>query len=137
MVWLGVCSEGLSVPVIFEDGSMDAQRYIDEVLPIALECGSEMLGEHWMYQQDGARPHTHYLSQKGCIDHFPSFISKDRWPPNSPDLCPFDYSLWNELAKLMNWKKITTKELLTQEIKHSVKKIEKEKNFNSVNDFTK
>ncbi|CAF1987108.1 unnamed protein product [Rotaria magnacalcarata] len=40
MVWLGVCSEGLSVPVTFEDGSMDAQRYIDEVLPIALECGN-------------------------------------------------------------------------------------------------
>ncbi|CAM4763228.1 unnamed protein product [Rotaria magnacalcarata] len=122
MVWLGVCSEGFSVPVIFEDESMDAQRYIDEVLPIALECGNEMLGEHWTYQQDGARPHIHYLN---------------RWPPNSPDLCPFDYSLWNELAKLMNWKKITTKELLIQEIKHSVKKIEKEKILNSVNDFTK
>ncbi|CAF5004515.1 unnamed protein product [Rotaria magnacalcarata] len=131
------CSEGLSVPVICEDGSMDAQRYIDEVLPIALECGNEMLEEHWTYQQDGARPHIHYLSQKWCIDHFPSFISKDRWPPNSPDWCPFDYSLWNELAKLMNWKKITTKGLLIQEIKHSVKKIEKEKIENSVNDFTK
>ncbi|CAF4173418.1 unnamed protein product, partial [Rotaria magnacalcarata] len=64
MVWLGVYSEGLSVPVIFEDGSMDAQRYIDEALPIALECGNEMLGEYWTYQQDGARPHIHYLSQK-------------------------------------------------------------------------
>ncbi|CAM4816947.1 unnamed protein product [Rotaria magnacalcarata] len=137
MVWLGVCSEGLSVPVIFEGGSMDAQRYIDKVLSIALECGNEMLGEHWTYQQDGARPHIHYRIQKCCIDHFPSFTSKDRWPPNSPDLCPFDYSLWNELAKLMNWKKITTKELLIQEIKHSVKKIEKEKILNSVNDFTK
>ncbi|CAF2065667.1 unnamed protein product [Rotaria magnacalcarata] len=137
MVWLGVCSEGLSVPVIFEGGSMDAQRYIDKVLSIALECGNEMLGEHWTYQQDGARPHIHYRIQKCCIDHFPSFTSKDRWPPNSPDLCPFDYSLWNELAKLMNWKKITIKELLIQEIKHSVKKIEKEKILNSVNDFTK
>ncbi|CAF1212118.1 unnamed protein product [Rotaria magnacalcarata] len=137
MVWLGVCSEGLSVPVIFEDESMDAQRYIDEVLPIALECGNEMLGEHRTYQQDGARPRIHYLSQKWCVGHFSSFISKDRWPPNSSDLCPFDYSLWNELAKLMNWKKITTKELLIQEIKHSVKKIEKEKILNSVNDFTK
>ncbi|CAM4811908.1 unnamed protein product [Rotaria magnacalcarata] len=104
---------------------------------LALECGNEMLGEHWTYQQDGARPHIHYLSQKWCIDHFPSFISKDRWPPNSPDLCQFDYSLWNELAKLMHWKKITTKELLIQEIKHSVKKIEKEKILNFVNDITK
>ncbi|CAF3318649.1 unnamed protein product [Rotaria socialis] len=137
MVRLGVYSEGLSAQVIFEDGPMDTQRYIDEVLPIALECGNEMLGEHCTYQQDGARPHIHYFSQKWSIDHFPSFISKDRCPPNSPDLCTFDYSSWNELGKLMNWKKITTEELLIQEIKHSVKKIEKEEILNSVNDFTK
>ncbi len=39
MVWLGVCGEGLTVPVIMEDGKMDAERYIDEVLPIALKSG--------------------------------------------------------------------------------------------------
>ena len=103
MLWMGVCGQGLSVPVIFEDGTMDAQRYINEVLPIALKWGNKMLGNHWTYQQDGAKPHTHHLSQKWCADHFPAFISKDRWPPNSPDLGPFDYSLWNELGGAMNW----------------------------------
>ena len=24
----------------------------------------------------------------------PDFISKDEWPPNSPDLNPLDYSVW-------------------------------------------
>ena len=28
MVWLSVCAEGLSIPLIFEDETMDAQRYI-------------------------------------------------------------------------------------------------------------
>jgi inhibitor of nuclear factor kappa-B kinase subunit alpha len=136
MVWLGVCAKGLTVPVILEEGTMDAERYISDVLPIALKSGNKMLGNNWTYQQDGARPHTHNLSQKWCADHFPDFISKDRWPPNSPDLCPLDYSLWNELAESMDWKNITTKGTLIEGIKRSVKKIEKEKILYSVLDFT-
>jgi hypothetical protein len=136
MVWLGVCAEGLTVPVIMENGTMDSERYINDVLPIALKSGNKMLGNNWTYQQDGARPHTHHLSQKWCADHFPDFISKDGWPPNSPDLCPLDYSLWNELAESMDWKNITTKATLIDAIKRSVKKIEKENILHSVLDFT-
>ncbi len=79
MVWLGVCAQGLTVPVIFEDATMDADRYINEFLPIALKFGNKMLGSNWTYQQDGARPHTHHLTQKWCADHFPEFIPKYHW----------------------------------------------------------
>ncbi|CAF3455577.1 unnamed protein product [Rotaria socialis] len=78
---------------ILENGTMDAEVYINEVLPIALECGDKMLGDDCTYQQDGARPHTHNLTQEWCAMHFPDFIPETRWPPNSPDLCPLDYSL--------------------------------------------
>ncbi|CAF1647166.1 unnamed protein product, partial [Rotaria magnacalcarata] len=88
MVWLGVCAESLTVPVIFEDATMDAQKYIKVVLPIASKSGKKMLGKNWTYQRDGATPHTHHHSQKWCADHFPAFIPKIRWPSNSPDLCP-------------------------------------------------
>ena len=131
MVWLGVCGEGLTSPVILEDGTMNAERYIEEILPVALKCGN-----NWTYQQDGARPHIHSLSQRWCDDHFPTFIPKNRWPPNSPDLCPLDYSLWNEVAAGMDWNMITTKETLINEIKRSVKTITKEKFLHSVLDFT-
>ena len=57
-------------------------------------------------------------------------------PPNSPDLCPLDYSLWNELAQCMNWDQITTKTTLIEEIKRSVKKVDKERILNSILDFT-
>jgi hypothetical protein len=95
-----------------------------------------MLGNNWTYQQDGARPHIYRLSQKWCADHFPAFISKERWPPNSPDLSPLDYSLWNELAQSMDYGNITTNATLIDEIKRCVKKIEKEKILHSVLDFT-
>ena len=122
IVWLGVCAKGFTVPVILEDGTMNAERYIDEILPIALKYGNKMLGSDWTYQQDGARPHTHYLTQKWYEEHFPSFIPKSRWPANSPDLCPLDYSLWNESGKNMDWNRMTTKATLRDEIKRSVKK---------------
>ena len=64
MVWLGVCGEGLTSLVILEDGTMNAERYIEEILPVALKCGNKMFGNNWTYQQDGARPHIHSLSQR-------------------------------------------------------------------------
>ncbi|CAF1556573.1 unnamed protein product [Rotaria magnacalcarata] len=128
MVWLGACADGLTTPGNLENGTMDAEVYINEVLPIALECGDKALGDDWTYQQDGARPHKHNLTQEWCAKHFPDFIPEKRWPPNSPDLCPLDYSLWNELAQCMNWDRITTKATLIKEIKRSVTKVDK-KNF--------
>ncbi|CAF3639840.1 unnamed protein product [Rotaria socialis] len=116
MVWLGACVEGLTTPVILENGTIDAEVYINDVLPIALKCGDKMLGSDWTYQQDGARPYTHRLTQEWCVENFPDFISKERWPPNSPDLCPLDYTLWNELVQCMNWNRITTKATLIEEI---------------------
>ena len=58
MMSLGVCAKGLTIPVIFENETMNAEIYINEVLPIALECGDKMLGSNRTYRQDGARPHT-------------------------------------------------------------------------------
>ena len=45
MVWLCVCGQRLTKPVILEDGTMDHERYIDEVPPIALKSGNKMLGK--------------------------------------------------------------------------------------------
>ncbi|CAF3383679.1 unnamed protein product [Rotaria socialis] len=111
MVGFGVCSEGLTTSVIFEDDTMNAERYIKEVLPIA----------------HGAKPHIHHVTQEWCAN--PDFISKDRWPQNSPDLCPLDYSLWNELAESIGWDNITTIATMIDEIECSVKNIKKRKKF--------
>ena len=38
-------------------GTMNAGRYIEEILPLALKHGNKMLGKQWTNQQDVAK-HT-------------------------------------------------------------------------------
>ena len=90
MVWLGACSKGITPLVIFDEGTLDHHRYIKEVLPVTLEYGNKVFDNPWTFQQDNARRHIHHLTEKWYRDHFPSFIDKDHWPSNSPDLKPLD-----------------------------------------------
>jgi hypothetical protein len=123
MVWLAACSEGVSPLVVFKDGTVDHDRYIREVLPVALKYGNKVFGDNWTFQQDGAKPHTHKKSQQWCMDNFPGFIDRDTWPPNSPDLNPLDYCIWDEFGKAIKWEKVTSKTTLIGELKRAVKKI--------------
>ncbi|CAF2128168.1 unnamed protein product [Rotaria magnacalcarata] len=109
--------------VIFDPGTVDHVEYIQKVLPVALKYGNKTFGKHWTFQQDGAKPHIHHLTQTWCQDNFPSFIAKDHWLPNSPDLNPLDYCIWDEFAQCVNWKKVTSKATLIDELKCAVKKI--------------
>ncbi|CAF4904323.1 unnamed protein product, partial [Rotaria socialis] len=85
---------------------------------------------------DGAKPHSHHLTQQWCRDNFPSFIGKDRWPPNSPDLSPLDYSIWDELVNTINWNKVQSKTTLIQQLKSSFKNIRESVVFESCASFT-
>jgi inhibitor of nuclear factor kappa-B kinase subunit alpha len=136
MVWLGVCSKGVSPLVIFENGTVNHERYIKEVLPVALKFGNDMFGNDWTFQQDGARPHTHKKSQEWCAKHFPSFIGEKDWPPNSPDLNPLDYCIWNEFAQLINWDAVTSKTTLISAVKRAVHKISQDVVFESCSSWT-
>ncbi|CAF4023466.1 unnamed protein product [Rotaria magnacalcarata] len=123
MVWLGVCSQGITPLVIFDEGTVDHAFYIEKVLPVALEYDNKVFGNNWIFQQDGAKPHQHYLTQQWCRNNFPSFIDKDCWPPNSPELNPLNYSIWDELANAIDWNKVKSKSTLIQQLNSSVKKI--------------
>ena len=136
MVWFAVCSKGVSPIVIFDEGTIDHARDIREVLPMALKYGNDILGTYWTFQQDGAMPHVHHLTQQWCKDNFPSFIDKDHWPPNSPDLNPLDYSIWDELAHAVNWDKITSKNTLIIEVKRAAGKIHQQVVFESCASWT-
>ena len=123
MVWLGACSKGLTPLIILDEGTMDHRRYIDKVLPVALKYDNEDSSDNCVFQQDGAKPHTHASTQESCRMNFPSFINKDHWPPNSPELNPLDYSIWDEFAQQINWARVKTKKTLIDELKRRVKRI--------------
>ena len=123
MVWLGVCSEGVASLVLFEKGTLGHHRYIKEVLLVSLRYGNSKFGNNWTFQQDNGMPHTHRKTQEWCSQHFSSFIDKDTWPANSPDLNPLDYCIWDEFAQTISWDKVTSKSSLIAEFKRGVKKI--------------
>ena len=64
MIRFGVCSKGVSPLVIFEKGTVDHNRHIKEVLPVTLKYGNHVFGNDWNFQQDGAKPHIHRLTQQ-------------------------------------------------------------------------
>ena len=90
MVWLGAHLKGTSPLVIFEEETSDHARYIKGVLSVALKYENKVFGSDWTFKQDGNTPHTHQLNEQRCQDHFPPFIDKDHWVPNSPDLNSLD-----------------------------------------------
>ena len=102
MVWLGVCSEGITPLVILDEGTVDHTIYIEKVLPVALKYGNQIFVNEWIFQQDSVRPYSHHLTQKWCRDNFPSFIDKDPWPSNSHNSNPLDYFIWDKLVNAIN-----------------------------------
>ena len=64
MVWLGACSKGITPLVILDEGTVDHTVHIKKVLPVALKYGNETFGRDWIFQQDGAKPHSHHLTQQ-------------------------------------------------------------------------
>ena len=98
IVWLGACAKDTTFLVIFNEGIVDHAVYIEKVLPVALKYGNQILGSDCIFQQDGAKPHSHYLTQQWYRDNFPTFINSENWPPYSPDLNPLDYSAGTNLS---------------------------------------
>jgi hypothetical protein len=94
MVALGVTWHGLTRPYFFsKDERLNGQTYHDQLLPFYKEEGDRLFGhKNWGFQQDNASSHTDQRAQKWCKTNFKFFISKEKWPPNSPELNPLDYS---------------------------------------------
>ena len=55
--------------------------------------------EKWTFQQDSAPAHGAKLTQNWLRENKIDYISKDDWPPSSPDLNPMDFSVWGILQE--------------------------------------
>ena len=93
MVW-GAISKSWKSPLIFvkEGVKVNTDSYVNDILTPALASMKEKFkNKSFTFQQDGAPSHTSKKTQKWCKEHFPSFWTKDLWPPSSPDLNPMDF----------------------------------------------
>lgn len=126
MVALGVTWYGLTHAYFFLKGErLNGQTYRNQLLPFYKKEGDRLFGhENWGFQQDGASSHTDGEAQRWCKKNFKFFISKERWPPNSPELNPLDYSIWNSISNNVAYQKVKTVNDLRREIEKATKKID-------------
>ncbi|UYV69938.1 EVI5L [Cordylochernes scorpioides] len=94
MVWGAIAYDSRS-PLLRIQGTMTAQRYVDDVLrPVTLPYLQGV--PNALYQQDNARPHTARISQQALKD-----VQMLPWPPYSPDLSPIEH-VWDIIGRRLH-----------------------------------
>ncbi|UYV66492.1 hypothetical protein LAZ67_4001868, partial [Cordylochernes scorpioides] len=94
MVWGATAYDSRS-PLLRIQGTMTAQRYVDDVLrPVSLPYLQGV--PNALYQQDNARPHTARISQQALQD-----VQMLPWPPYSPDLSPIEH-VWDIIGRRLH-----------------------------------
>ncbi len=68
--------------------TFDSNFYVENVIPIVKRDGIKLIGENFIFQQDGAKPHTSRFKMESIKNLGFSGIVPEKWPPNSPDLNP-------------------------------------------------
>ena len=124
------------IVVLPEKTSFNEDFYIKKVLPIVKREGIKLIGEDFIYQQDGAKCHTSKLSVKTIEKMGIDLIRPEIWPPNSPDLSPLDYFFWNEVEVNLKSKQYETKAEMIKQIRKAIKEIPLEKIKISIDNFT-
>ena len=91
MVWCGITWNGATkVVVLPPKTSFNEHFYSQKVIPIIKSDGLRLIGNDFMFQQDGARPHMSKMSENAFEKEDISLLKNNEWPPNSPDLSPMD-----------------------------------------------
>jgi inhibitor of nuclear factor kappa-B kinase subunit alpha len=101
MVWAAISSKG-KTPLVFIDQGVKINRevYMDMLREHLLPWAEDVFGEDdWCFQQDSAPAHKANETQEMLREEVPDFITRDEWPPYSPDLNPLDYSIWSILEE--------------------------------------
>ncbi|CAF1221231.1 unnamed protein product [Didymodactylos carnosus] len=123
MVAVGVTWYGLTRPYFCE--RLNGQTYRDQLLPFYKEEGDRLFGhKNWSFQQGEASSHKDNKAQKWCKNNFKFFIPKEKWPPNSPELNPLDYSIWDNISSNVEYHKVKTINDLRREVEKAMKKVD-------------
>ena len=100
MVWAGISSVGRTPLIFVPPGvKINSTTYRELILgPVIKDLSVKMFnGGPFVFQQDGAPAHTSNATQGWLRENISDFVSKEDWPPYSPDLNPMDYSIWSIL----------------------------------------
>ncbi|KAJ3438845.1 transposable element tc1 transposase [Anaeramoeba flamelloides] len=114
LIWGGI-SYYLQTELIVIEKSVNTETYINDIIKnsrVIKKANREYGCLNWIFQQDGARPHT----SRKTMD----FLNRrcqvmNTWPPNSPDLNPIE-NLWSIMDRRLKHVNPKNKEEFIEEL---------------------
>ena len=88
------------------------QQYLTII--VAIHFHSRL--HNFIFQQDTAPAHRVRDTMALLRREMPDFISPDQWPPNSPDMYPFDYKIWAVMQQQVYKKHVNDVDELCQRL---------------------
>jgi hypothetical protein len=127
LVWCAISVNRVFGPYYFEE-TVNQLNYLEMLKnyfwPKVLRTPNY---KNYYLQQDGATPHTAIAVQTWLGQNFgKKFITKEMWPPRSPDLNPCDFYLWGHLKEVMYNPFPRTLDDLKANLEREIKKISPE-----------
>ncbi|KAK3104398.1 hypothetical protein FSP39_001145 [Pinctada imbricata] len=95
MVWGGICIQGRTELVVVNGGSVNAARYINDILHPVVRPFAGAIGHDFILMHDNARPHTARITRQ-YLDR--ETIEVMEWPARSPDLNPIEH-VWDLISR--------------------------------------
>ena len=96
------------------------------------DAGKKNQNEPWLFQQNSTPAHASKGTKSWLQSQDIDFLTKEEWPPCSPDLNPLDYSVWGNLENRACSKPHKNSESLQASLKEEWLKIHQEKLRNGV-----
>lgn len=109
MVWGGVSFQGKTNLYFIKPGvKINSTYYINSVLKKFINRDAKKLypKNNYIFQHDSAPAHVSKLT-KNFMDKNMKYVSKDIWPPKSPDLAPMDYFVWGWMKSRLKKYKVS------------------------------